>query len=1089
MTNHKDHIETDPALFRALINRSNDAIFIIDLKNGVLIFVNDKACSSLGYTRQELLKLNVIDAEAVSTDNFSWHTHLDELRQSGSVILEGIHKRKDGTLFPVEVNVSYVLMNTREYAVVIVRDITELKRNERILQARLGLSEYAASHSLEELLQKTVDETEHLTGSRIGFLHFIEDEQQTIWLQVWSTNTTKSMCTAEGKGIHYSIEKAGVWTDCVHERRPVIHNDYAGLQHRKGMPEGHAPVVRELVVPVLRGNSIVAILGVGNKPQDYDEYDVTLTSELANMAWDIVLQKRADEAFRESEQRYRQLFNSIRDAIVIADKDRTIIDVNPAFTALFGYTFNEIVGKKTSFIMAIQEEFADLGRSVEQYSGSESLIYLAEYKKKNGETFPGEASISFFTDNSGKSLGYIGLVKDISDRKRTEEDIKRLNEDLEIRIVERTAELEAINRKLQDEIAERKSAEDMLLETTQRYQLATDSGQLGIWDWDIGADKMVWNDRMLELYGISREAFTEDVQAWERGLNPDDRTKALADVQSAINGEKKFDTEFRVKRPDGSVRTLKANAIVIRNAEGKAVRMLGLNRDITQLKEAEEKLSNAYAELEARVHERTAELTAANAALKSEIAERKTIEEALVKSEKEFRLLAEAMPQIVWVTRADGWNIYYNQHWVDYTGLSMEESYGHGWNKPFHPDDRQRAWDAWRDAVTNKHIYSLECRLRRVDGMYRWWLIRGVPVLDAKGEVLKWFGTCTDIDEIKHAEATLRKRERQLTDSQHVARLGSWDLNLVTQELEWSDETYRLFDQSPENFIPSFDIFARMVHPDDRETMQTNFDRALVDDASPYHVAVRITNESGRQWVMEAFGAVRRDGNGKALSIYGTAQDITEHKHAEDRINQSLKEKETLLKEIHHRVKNNLQIVSSMLQLQSRYIKDKESKILFEESQKRVESMSLIHEKLYRSRDLSGIDFREYVVDLTHNLLTLNTAKSGQIEIELHIEGIILDINNAIPCGLIVNELVSNALVHAFPDDRKGKIEVSMHSSGDRRIRLSVRDNGIGFPEDLDFKNTASLGMQLVNSLVTQLDGSIELDRNDGTTFMVEFQK
>ncbi|MDO9213946.1 MAG: PAS domain S-box protein [Methylococcales bacterium] len=138
------------------------------------------------------------------------------------------------------------------------------------------------------------------------------------------------------------------------------------------------------------------------------------------------------------------------------------------------------------------------------------------------------------------------------------------------------------------------------------------------------------------------------------------------------------------------------------------------------------------------------------------ITERVKIEEALIASEKEFRLLAESMPQIVWITRADGWNIYFNQQWVDYTGLSLEESCGHGWNKPFHPDDQQRAWDAWQNAVNNNATYSLECQLRRTDGVYRWWLVRGIPIFDENGKVYKWFGTCTDIHKLKESEKSLR---------------------------------------------------------------------------------------------------------------------------------------------------------------------------------------------------------------------------------------------------------------------------------------------------------------------------------------------
>lgn len=143
---------------------------------------------------------------------------------------------------------------------------------------------------------------------------------------------------------------------------------------------------------------------------------------------------------------------------------------------------------------------------------------------------------------------------------------------------------------------------------------------------------------------------------------------------------------------------------------------------------------------------------------------RQRAEEKVLENEKLFRNLAESVPQIVWMTRPDGWNIYFNQHWVDYTGLTMEESYGHGWNKPFHPDDRLRAWDAWQAATTKLAGYSLECRLRRADGEYRWWLVRGVPMVDAAGKVVKWIGTCTDIHDLKVAEEQVRAERQRFSD-------------------------------------------------------------------------------------------------------------------------------------------------------------------------------------------------------------------------------------------------------------------------------------------------------------------------------------
>ncbi|NEW80416.1 MAG: PAS domain S-box protein, partial [Gelidibacter sp.] len=138
------------------------------------------------------------------------------------------------------------------------------------------------------------------------------------------------------------------------------------------------------------------------------------------------------------------------------------------------------------------------------------------------------------------------------------------------------------------------------------------------------------------------------------------------------------------------------------------------------------------------------------------------------RDEKEFRQLSESMPQIVWVTRADGWNIYFNQQWVDYTGLSLEESYGHGWNKPFHPDDQQRAWDAWQNAVASNGIYSIESRLRQKDGIYQWWLVRGVPMLDENNKIIKWFGTCTNIEELKKAEAEIINAKNKAEESDRL---------------------------------------------------------------------------------------------------------------------------------------------------------------------------------------------------------------------------------------------------------------------------------------------------------------------------------
>lgn len=171
------------------------------------------------------------------------------------------------------------------------------------------------------------------------------------------------------------------------------------------------------------------------------------------------------------------------------------------------------------------------------------------------------------------------------------------------------------------------------------------------------------------------------------------------------------------------------------------------------------------------------------------INDQQQIDDVFVNSEKEVRLMAEAMPQIVWVCRPDGRNIFFNQQWVDYTGLTLEESYGTGWNIPFHPDDQQRALDAWQNAINNNGSYNLECRLRRADGEYRWWLIRGVPAFDESGLIYRWYGTCTDIHEIKQNE------EELIGYRNHLEKLVAEQTESLCRAKEVAEEADRRKDE------------------------------------------------------------------------------------------------------------------------------------------------------------------------------------------------------------------------------------------------------------------------------------------------------
>jgi PAS domain S-box-containing protein len=266
-----------------------------------------------------------------------------------------------------------------------------------------------------------------------------------------------------------------------------------------------------------------------------------------------------------------------------------------------------------------------------------------------------------------------------------------------------------------------------------------------------------------------------------------------------------------------------------------------------------------------------------------DITERKQIEEALRESAQEFRTLTEAMPQIVWATQPDGWNIYFNQQWVDYTGLTLEESYGHGWNKSFHPNDQQRAWDAWQQATQHNAIYSLECQLRRADGVYRWWLIRGVPLLDSGGNILKWFGTCTDIEDIKQVETTLRQSETRFRTLFEQAAVGVAEIETATGRFIHINQRYcDIAGYTREEMLAN--DFRTITHPDDHQNDLENMRRFVSGEIREFTIDKRyLRKDRSIVWVSLTVSPMWSLGETPDHHI-AIVEDITERKRAEENL-------------------------------------------------------------------------------------------------------------------------------------------------------------------------------------------------------------
>lgn len=278
-----------------------------------------------------------------------------------------------------------------------------------------------------------------------------------------------------------------------------------------------------------------------------------------------------------------------------------------------------------------------------------------------------------------------------------------------------------------------------------------------------------------------------------------------------------------------------------------------------------------------------------------------------------------------------------------------------------------------------------------------------------------------------------------------------------------------------------FDLVAVEYQEKAREDMEKTENKNVLRN-----LEYNLVKKNGDQFIGEWNAAVIRDPEEKPKAFMITARDITHHKNIETQMQASIQEKNVLLKEIHHRVKNNLQIISSLLNLQSMYIEDEKALEVFKESQNRVKSMAIIHEKLYQSGNFAEINVAEYLKKLTENIYSSYGVNIDQIKMEINAEDIFLDINTAIPCFLIINEVITNCIKHAFPNGRTGTITIDFKKIGEKHV-IRIHDDGIGLPDDLNIKQTNTLGIQLITSLTSQLDGELEVTSNNGAEFKVTF--
>jgi PAS domain S-box-containing protein len=464
-------------------------------------------------------------------------------------------------------------------------------------------------------------------------------------------------------------------------------------------------------------------------------------------------------------------------------------------------------------------------------------------------------------------------------------------------------------------------------------------------------------------------------------------------------------------------------------------------------------------------------------------------EDAVAKAEEEVWLLNKSVDAIstgITIADLDGRILYTNLAGAKMHGYRPEEILGKDVNI-FMPEDKSLKREK-RDPekVSEWKEWTRELIEVRKDGSEFPVRLTSIPVNDSSGKAVCIISLSEDITEIKHAQEMILESERkfrELADLLPGAVFETDEKGFFTYVNKYALETSGHTSEDIRNGLNCIEAFV----PEDRERAMQNFGRRMQGEDLG-DIEYRMLKKNGEILrVIVRADAILKDG--RPAGLRGIVIDITRLKMIEDELKETIDTKDMLMKEIHHRVKNNMSVIQSLLSLQLRDVSDDKSKSYFKDARNRVKSMSMIHERLSRSEELSKMDLSEFIKSLAHHIFQSSELNPSKVQLVVNIPEISIDVETMMPCGLIINELVTNAFKYAFPDDRAGAVTIGLVVGKDNEITLSVKDDGVGISDDLNIYETKSLGLQIVSALTNQIQGDLELIKGNGTEIRITFKE
>lgn len=810
----------------------------------------------------------------------------------------------------------------------------------------------------------------------------------------------------------------------------------------------------------------------GPNGRDYDIYDYPFTDPdgslmILEMGIDITERNRAKEQWAT----LAAIVEHSNDAIVGISLEGTITSWNSGASKMYGYSAEDAVGRHISMLVFPEgkDEFIHI---LEQIRGGEPVLhYTTAGMRKNGESIQVSLTISPITDGKGIVTSASTIARDITGQKRVEAAVERAN---------------AYNRSLIEASLD---------------PLVTISPDGTISDVNEATIRVTGFSRG-ELIGTDFSDYFTDPKKAEAGYEKVFRDGAVTDYELAIHHR------------NGHVTPVLYNATVFRDALGKVIGVFASARDITERKKAEEALQKAHDLLEIGVKERTRELVQSNASLRSEIEERRKAENTLRETSQYLENLINCAnaPILVWDPQFT--ITLFNRAFEYLTDWKAADVIGKPVDILFPQHSLTSVQDLIRKTLDGERWESVEIPILHRNGEIRTVLWNSASIYGPDGKtILSTIAQGLDITDRKKIEAEYRLRasdyaEMNLVLKEEIRQRQLSDatlkktLSLLNASLESTADGIFVVDQQGmitgynQNFMNMWNIPPDLLEAGKNEVVM-NHVLPQLKDPEEFVAGIRdlhthparesfdmIEFKDGK--VFERYSKPQKIGDSVVGRVW-SFRDITDRRHAEQKLVASLQEKEVLLREIHHRVKNNLQLISGLLDMTRMRTGDESTNEILTDMMLKIQTMAQIHTRLYESKQFGRVSLTGQIRDQIAGLSNIYSHKGHEISCEIHTEEVFLPVDQAIPCALVVNEILSNAYKHAFRGRKKGTIEISAVRENDR-ISITVRDDGIGLPADFDISRTSSLGLKLIRTLVShQLKGSLTMKSRDGTEMSVEF--